>query len=99
MIPENSFRLDFTPLVMDPAKRRNVLGVPAEGQVADMFGYEIKTDEGEHAGWVIVEGENKFVMTGLPELDLSNHKNITGAFNRIAFAVSSKVNDIHSRAA
>jgi hypothetical protein len=99
VVEETGFRLDFTPLEIDPTKRTNVLGVPVSVNAASAFGFEIKTNTNEHAGWIIAEAEDKYVMTGLPELKISNHKKIGGAITRIIFAVASKVNDIHTRAA
>lgn len=93
------YRFDFTALEMDPAKRRSVIG-PAKTQTADStFGYEVKTKAGEHIGWIIIEAENKFVMAGIPEMDVSSHRNIEGPITKTGIAIANKIATIRAKAA
>lgn len=93
------YRFDFTALEMEPAKRRSVLG-PAESQTADStFGYEVKTKAGEHIGWIIIEAENRFVMAGIPEMDISSHRNIEGPITKTGIAIANKIATIRAKAA
>jgi hypothetical protein len=93
------FRFDFTALEMDPAKRRSVVG-PATTQTAgSTFGYEVKTKAGEHIGWIIIEAENKFVMAGIPEMDISSHRNIEGPITKTGIAIANKIASIRAKAA
>lgn len=93
------FRFDFTALELDPAKRRSVIG-PAKTQTANStFGYEVKTKAGEHIGWIIIEAENKFVMAGIPEMDVSSHRNIEGPITKTGIAIANKIATIRAKAA
>lgn len=93
------FRFDFTALELDPAKRRSVVG-PAKTQTANStFGYEVKTKAGEHIGWIIIEAENKFVMAGIPEMDVSSHRNIEGPITKTGIAIANKIATIRAKAA
>lgn len=93
------YRFDFTALEMEPSKRRSVLG-PAENQTADStFGYEVKTKAGEHIGWIIIEAENRFVMAGIPEMDISSHRNIEGPITKTGIAIANKIATIRAKAA
>jgi hypothetical protein len=100
IIGENEdYRFDFTALEMEPAKRRSVVG-PAKTQTADStFGYEVKTKAGEHIGWIIIEAENKFVMAGIPEMDVSSHRNIEGPITKTGIAIANKIAAIRAKAA
>jgi hypothetical protein len=95
----DDYRFDFTALDMDPAKRRSVLG-PSKTQTADStFGYEVKSKAGEHIGWIIIEAENKFVMAGIPEMDVSSHRNIEGPITKTGIAIANKIASIRAKAA
>lgn len=100
IIGENEeYRFDFTALKMDPTKRRTVTG-PADAETAESnFGYEVKSKAGEHIGWIIIEAENKFVMAGIPEMEISSHRNIEGPITKTGIAIANKVASIRAKAA
>jgi hypothetical protein len=93
------YRFDFTALEMDPAKRRTVVGPASSQSKGSTFGYEVKSKAGEHIGWIIIEAENKFVMAGIPEMEISSHRNIEGPITKTGIAIANKVASIRARAA
>ena len=80
------FRLERKKLALSKAGGKTVEGLAGAKSANVADGYEVTLDKakgGKHVGWIIVENEKSWIVTGFKDIPHSKHANLTAALIRI----------------
>lgn len=80
------FLLIKTPLSLEEAGSRNVLGAAAPGERVDGFGFEV-TSDGQHVAWVIAEAEDAYYLAGVAGEESTRMRNLGSLIAKIVSKV------------